>query len=225
MDEPGRSLNCVLLAPAPDWVAIDLASGALVRSPIAATPPNPGALSGGPLSPVALVLGPERDEWDPSRPEAILVSDAAQAAPPSRRSVRRLLAQVAKTGEDRGLLGTVGPSLAFADLEGTRPSISVLSPAAGKVRLVAGECLTAHFNLGSRAYAMRVAEGAASWLESGQVPTSTGRKARGGRAARRDARAALGPGVDVSVPVFLVVGLDRPHQGQVRKMVLGLVPA
>jgi hypothetical protein len=224
LDEPGGSLDCLLLAPAPDWVAIDIATGALVRSSIA-TDDTFAALSGSPLSHVALRVAPMQAPWDPSRPDAIIVSDVAEAAALSRRSARRLVARVARSGDDGGLLGSVGPSLAFADLEGTRPSIAVVSPVGGRVRLTGEDSLTAHFNLGERAYSMRVAPGAARWLRTGQVPTSSDRPARRGGRTRRDGARPHGPGAEMAVPVLLVVGLDRPHQGQVRKTVLGLVPA
>ena len=226
LDEPGGSLSCLLLAPAPDWVAIDLYSGALVRGALDADS-APDALFGGPLAPVALQLGPVSDPWDPSRPEAVAIVGATDGSAPRARGTRRLLAQVSTPGDERGVLGTLGPSLAFSDLEGSRPSVVLLSPAAGRVRLIGDASLTAHFVIGERSHSLPAAPGVAAWLRDGHVPNATTR-ARGrkrGRSMKSAAGRPLGPGIEPAIPVLLVVGLDRPMRGQVRKVLLGLVPA
>lgn len=223
-DEPGTTLNCLLLAPAPDWVAVDLASGALFRSSLSEED-VPAGLSGSPLDPVSVRLAAARGPFDPSRPEAVSLIDAVAGHAPRKRAIRRLLSQVTRSEEERGrLLGSVGPSLAFPDLEGTRPSVALLSPAHGRVHLAGDDSLVAHFQLGDVGHALPVTTGLVQWIRSGQIPTSTGAARKGAR-ARASNDGPLGPGLESSVPVLIVAGLDRPQRGQVRKVVLGMVPA
>ncbi|HLI44106.1 MAG TPA: hypothetical protein VKU92_06515 [Acidimicrobiales bacterium] len=237
---PEGSLDCLLLAPAPDWVAVDLATGALVRSGLTSGPVPELLESGGPLRCLRLALAPAGGAWDPSRPEAVGVAAAEETASPPRRSVRRLLALLAEDGARSmgsgsgpgaggpGLLGGIGPSLPFVELSGDRPSVTVLDPDAGKVRIVhrSDSELVAHFRLAASPHALPLARGAARWVTGGEVPTVSGRSVAGYRGRRRSREdvAALGPGLETAVHVLLVVGLDRPAGGQVRKLVLGVVP-
>ncbi|MHB1987448.1 MAG: hypothetical protein ACYCSF_05630 [Acidimicrobiales bacterium] len=227
LDEPGVSVSCLLLAPAPDWVALDLASGALLRSSLSSET-APDVLGAGPLSSVTLRIADVADPFDPSRPEAVALSSASEAQAPRKRAVRRLLVQVTRSSDGKGLLGSVGPSLAYADLEGTRPSVAVLSPARGRVHFAGEDPLTAYFELRDVGHALPVAEGATRWLRSGQIPTSTGGAGRRAHAAGKSRARGLGspaPGFEASSPVLVAVGLDRPQRGQVRKVILGIVPA
>ena len=225
LDEPDATLHCVLLAPAPDWVAMDLATGALVRGTPDFEAEVP-ALLAEPLAPVALTLAPLSDPWDPSRPEAVELAGAVEGSRPSRRSLRRLLAALARRDDEGGLLGSLGPSVSFVDLEARRPSVVVLAPTGGRVRLVGENPGVAHFLLGDHAHALPLAAGAAAWLKQGHVPTAAGRTAKRGRAAHARAlrTAVVGPGIEPTVPVYLVAGFDRPAGGQVRKVVLGVLP-
>ncbi|MHB8246583.1 MAG: hypothetical protein ACYDGN_14785 [Acidimicrobiales bacterium] len=225
-DETGGVLDCVLLAPPPDWVAIDLASGALVRSSLSGEPVElAGAAT--PLAPVRLRLAAATEPWDPSRPEGIEVSEAAEGLAPSRRSVHRLLDEVSTSDGAASLLGTVASSLSFVDLEGNRPSVTVLAPSRGQVRLTTDEPLMAYFALGEREHSLPVAPAAHDWVRSGEIPSETSRSGHHSRSRRRSpSRSRLrGSDLEPSVPVLLVVGLARPAGGQVRKVVLGLVPA
>lgn len=223
-DEPGAALDCLLLAPAPDWVLLDLATGALVRSPLAAAEAPP-LLRSEPLGALRLELGSSSEPFDPSRPEAVVAAAATGRSSPRRRRVRRLLEQVAGTGEGRPLLGSVGPSVSFADLEGNRPSVALLSPAKGRVVLAGEGQLTAHFGLGDASHSLPVAAGLLEWLRSGQLPTSSGVSGRRAHRAGRRRPGPLGPALEPAVPVRVVVGFDRPERGQVRKVLFGLVPS
>lgn len=242
-NDTDATLDCLLLAPAPEWVAVDVATGALVRNGLNGET-TPAALGqAGPLACVSLAVAPMSDAWDPSRPDAVELAGAEERTAPSRRSVKRLLASVAQAGTSgaaqgigatsslrgNGLLGRMGPSLPFVEMAGDRPSVTVLAPDAGKVRIdQRGESeLVAHFRMSSAPHALPLAEGASRWVVSGAVPTISGRsvgRRRGRRRAGGDV-ATRGPGLETTVPVLLVVGLDRPRRGQVRKVVLGLVPA
>lgn len=203
--------ECVVVAPAPDWVALEIATGALLRAGLAGESDGPVAgadvLAGaGPLEAVALTLGPPMGSWDPARPEAVTLEAVEPSRGPSRRAVRRLATRAAAMAGEGGLLGSVGPSLAYADLTGSRPSVVLLCPSGG-VRIDPrgpGAHGAARFRLGSREHTLPLAEGAGEWLR--EVELAGGARRRRGRS------------------VLLAVGLGPPERGQVRKVVLGVVP-
>lgn len=213
--EPGTTLDCLLCAPGADWVAIDIKTGALVRSAQGAGE-TPGVLDGEPGSAVCLHLAPSEEPWDPSRPEAVALSDATRGRAPTTRARRRLLSAAARSDDAGGVLGSIGQSLPFVELTGTRPSVVLVRPSAGRVRLVGDDETAAHFLLGERLYSFPLGEGALSWIRSGALSTVSGTGRRG--AEKR------GPGIEPTDPVVVVVGFDRPSRGQVRKIVLGMVP-
>lgn len=223
-DEPGGTINCLLLAPGPDWVAMDLATGSFVRAEVWAESEFP-ALSAGPLSSVSLQLATLSEQWDPARPEAISVAEASEAPAPKRRAVQRLLESACVSRDSGGLLGSVAPSLSFVDLDGSRPSVALVAPGKARVRVVGEDRPVAHFLFGDRPHAIDCGPGAIAWLHSGQLATAAGGSTAKRRENRSKALAGLGPGIELAPPVFLVVGLDRPVRGQVRKVVLGIVPS
>jgi hypothetical protein len=93
------------------------------------------------------------------------------------------------------LLGTLGPSIAYGDLDGTRPSVVVIAP---EVRPRFGTGPTGpwcQFLLGGRRHTLPCAEGAAP------DANATGHGAK-----------------------LLVVALGAPQRGQVPKVVLGALP-
>jgi hypothetical protein len=215
----------MLLAPAPDWVAVDMATGALLRSRLVEAEP-PGLLTtGAPLAPVSIDLAPVAEAWDPSRPEAVAVADVREIRSPSRRSQHRLLTEIAGPYGGGGLLGGVGPSLPFVELRGDRPSVCVVAPAGGRVRVVGDEPMVAHFRTGQQSHTLPLAEGASRWLKAGEIPTASSHVAASHRGRRLRGGERLGPGLEPTISVLLVVGLGEPVMGQVRKLVLGVVPA
>ncbi len=221
---PGARLTCLLLAPSPDWVVLEIATGALLRSSLEEEESSE-LLAGDPLTALLLVLGEELGPSDPARPEAVVLSDVVDSPAPRRRSLKPLLEQSVAPQSDQPLLGVVGPSLAYGDLDGARPSVSVLSPERGRVVFAGERRLMAHFRIGPVSHALPVSHGLIGWLQRGQLPVSTGTTAKRGGSTRKAKRVGpLGPAMEPAVPVRAVVGLDRPAEGQVRKVLLGVVP-
>jgi hypothetical protein len=247
-DGPGTVLRCLVLVPGPDWVAVDLETGALLRAPASfetSADTRPGAVKPGrsvgssadaageaagdaygdgdgdggagdgagdagdeasdaftpewpqrSLEAVQLTLGVETEPPDPARPEAVVL--AGRAAPigePRRRTTRKLLHRLVSKGNDRPLLGTLGPSISYADLDGTRPSVVIVAPQARPRFGVGPAGPWCQFLLGGRRHTMPMAEGAA--------PDAS---------------------VNAHGTKLLVVALGAPRRGQVPKIVLGTLP-
>jgi len=224
VDGEGAVLRCLVLVPGPEWVAVDLESGALLRAPAGSGLPgeegersspserfeaddSAGERAGdhpsGPrpwpertLSAVELTLGPDTDPADPARPEAVVLAGPPRAiGAPRRRVTRRLLEQITTKAADRPLLGTLGPSISYGDLDGTRPSVVIVAPQARPRFGVGPNGPWCQFALGGRRHTMPCAEGA------------TPDAGVGGHSVK-----------------LLVVALGPPRGGQVPKVVLGTVP-
>jgi len=210
--EPGRRLTCAVLAPGPEeWVAVDLATGAFVR----VRPADTAALAGEhrALDVVMVVLGEDEDPLDPSRPEAVVPAALPERVGRlTRRRGRRLLKRLAAP-ERRGLplLGTRGPSIAFVDLDGTAPSVTVVRVSARTVELATradGEAVLA------------ISWAGVDWT----IPVADPEARAAALAAAQPLRAkplsvALG-----FKPGFLVVGLGRVRDGHAPKLVLAVLP-
>lgn len=214
-DEAGTELRCLVLVPGPDWVAVDLDTGALLRAPagsesIAAPgassgeaeggdPADPGAAARWPqrvLSAVQLTLGDDSEPPDPARPEAVVVTGRpVLLGEPRRRTTRRLLHELVTKASDRPLLGTLGPSISYGDLDGTRPSVVIVAPQARPRFGVGPTGPWCQFSLGGRRHTMPCTDTAA--------PDAS----------------ATGHGTKL-----LVVALGAPRRGQVPKVVLGTLP-
>ncbi len=216
-DGAGSVLRCLVLVPGPDWVAVDLESGALLRAPAgsesldrAGPVENNGAAGAEPdsddaslppwpersLVAVELRLGVDTEPPDPARPEAIVVAGRPVAlGEPRRRTTRRLLRHVVTKASDRPLLGTLGPSISYGDLDGTRPSVVIVAPQARPRFGVGPTGPWCQFSLGGRRHTMPCTEHAA--------PDAS----------------ATGHGTKL-----LVVALGAPRRGQVPKIVLGTLP-
>ncbi len=218
---PGAELTCLVLSPGPEeWVGVDLASGTLLRSRAEsagsfrrARTPNGTSRLAGRLDIVAVTLADDEEPPDPARPEAIVA-----LGPPTllgrarRRPARRLLRQLASP-QRRGasLLSTWGPSIAYADLDGTSQSVVVIetSPRQLELSVRADGEVTATI----------------SWSGITQTVLVTD------PIARRAAFAAEHPlrrGELVEMlgfrPSYLICGLAAVHQGHARKVVLSLLP-
>jgi len=142
---PGDVLRCLLLARGPEWVVVDVATGALVRSrasgwPVVATDSSlvshqhlgadrDGSYSGPELDVVEIELADDDEPSDPARPEAVMVRRAPERVGiPRRRAVRRILHELLPADPKRPLLGSLGPSISYVDLDGSRPSVAVVAP-------------------------------------------------------------------------------------------------
>lgn len=126
----GERISCAVLAGGPEeWVAVDLASGALVRARPA--PAGCAAVAGtwSPFDVAQLELAEDGDPPDPARPEAVAINgEPDHVGRLGPRSARLLLARLAAP-EQRwlGVLGTRGPSVAYVDLELSSSSLSLVT--------------------------------------------------------------------------------------------------
>ena len=132
---PGERLTCVVLAASEEeWVGVDVQSGAIVRSPAErASVFAPSA----PLDIVRFPLAASDGPADPARPEAVLPAEApVRTGRLGPRKARRLLDRLAAPERDGApLLDAWGPSLAFVDLDGSRPSVVLVAVDRRSLRL------------------------------------------------------------------------------------------
>lgn len=217
---PGATIRCLVLAPGPDWVVADVATGALMRRFAGGTDGRGDDVLGPTLSAVELVLAEPDEPADPARPEAVqLAAPPVALAAPRRRAVRHLLDHLAANAPAQPLLGTLGPSVAYRDLDGSRPSVALVEPD----RLPRfGNGPTGpycQFSLGDRRHALpligrpdAVFAGTPDWSHAP-------RGSSGSRRRRAKAFAAVG----AQMPRWLVVAFGEPWRGQVPKVVLGAV--
>ncbi len=211
--QPGTTLRCLVLASGPEWVAVDVDSGALLR-PLASSVAHGAPLDLGPsLSTVSFVIDDSSEPFDPSRPEAVGIAPGSIAGlgAPRRRAVRQLLGKLVTRSPAAPLLGSLGPSVAYSDLEGDRPSVVLVEP---DHRPRFGNGPTGpwcQFSLGDRKHALPL---------HGRPEDATSRTGDG-RTHRSSRRRRHGPGA--AVPRLLVVGFGAPRGGQVPKVVLGAI--
>jgi hypothetical protein len=216
-----------LLARGPEWVVVDVATGALVRSrasgwPVVATDSSlvAGASldrdrgkphTGPELDVVEIELADDDEPSDPARPEAVMVRRAPErVGAPRRRSVRRILHDLLPTDPKRPLLGSLGPSISYVDLDGSRPSVAVVAPdrpPAFASDVVGTWC---QFSLGGRKHRLPVVD---------ERLVEAKDRARDGALTGDAVVAAIG-----GAPRYLVVALGAPHRGQAPKLVLGVLP-
>jgi len=223
---PGARLTCAVLSASPEeWVGVDLATGAFVRtrhgSPAPATADeaagpvgNPdSSTSWAPLDIAVVPVGEDLDPPDPARPEAVtLAGDLVPSGRLRRRAARRLLRRLAAPELSGGtVLGTRGPSIAYVDLEMHSPSVVVLSTAP---RLL--ECHVRPDGAAACSF---------TWAGTTQaLPLLDGRLRRA--VLERPQRPLDIPEVAGAVggrPAFLVVGLTAVRNGHVPKAVLAVL--
>jgi hypothetical protein len=131
----GSRLTClVLFAGQTEWVGVDCASGALLRSRLDEASSFLYAQSAfgdrrvTRFDVVTVPLARDDETIDPARPEAIAISETpTYVGRPRLRPVRRLLRELAAP-ERRGatLLSCWGPSVAYADLDGSQQSVAIV---------------------------------------------------------------------------------------------------
>ena len=227
-DRPGEVLRCLLLAGGPEWVAVDVATGALVRSRASGwpVPTTDGDLEAAPgrredrfarletapgLDIVDIELASDDEPADPARPEAVMLRHPpARGGTPRRRAVRRILQELLPVDPKRPLLGSLGPSISYEDLDGSRPSVAVVAPDRAPIFASDASDTWCQFGLGGRKHQLPVVDERIL----GARPGTRG-AALGNDAVTR----AIG-----GSPRYLVVGLGAPRQGQAPKLVLGVLP-
>jgi hypothetical protein len=218
-------LRCVLLARGPEWVAVDVVTGAVLRSRASGWPvvtadsslgraeSNDGGLAraGPELGVVKIELAADDEPADPARPEAVMVQDAPELVGiPRRRAVRRILKELLPADPRRPLLGSLGPSISYEDLDGSRPSVAVVAPDRTPLFGRDANGTWCQFTLGGRKHRLPVTDGRLVEVDG---------PSRGGPLSHESVTKAIG-----GVPRYLVVALGMPHRGQAPKLVLGALP-
>ncbi|MGO9964126.1 MAG: hypothetical protein ACLPUG_11940 [Acidimicrobiales bacterium] len=225
-NRPGDVLRCLLLARGPEWVLVDVATGSLVRSrasgwPVVATDsslaaPSPGTGRGehrtGPeLDIVDIRLADDDEPPDPARPEAVMVMQAPErVGTPRRRAARRILHELVPADPRRPLLGSLGPSISYVDLDGSRPSVVVVPPDRPPAFSCDATGTWCQFSLGGRKHRLPVVD---------ERLIDAKDRAPGGTLTNDAVLEAIG-----GPPRYLVVALGAPHRGQAPKLVLGVLP-
>jgi hypothetical protein len=214
----------MVLASGPDeWAAVDIHSGAIVRlhpgaaagwgDPGDATPDGDGPVSApaAPLDVVQLRLAEDADPLDPARPEAVV----ADGPPANRgrlrsRQARRVLRSLVPKSGPRPLLGVIGPSAAYADLEGCTPSVVLVQPDRRPEIVAVDGTVWCSFGLGGAEERLPVADAraiAAACAIPGTILSPAGIAAMIGHPVH-----------------YLLVALLPPRGGHARKAVIGLLP-
>jgi hypothetical protein len=181
-------------------------------SSLAAPSSDRGEPRAGPeLDIVDIQLADDDEPPDPARPEAVMVLQAPErVGTPRRRAARRLLHELLPSNPRRPLLGSLGPSISYVDLDGSRPSVVVVAPDRPPVFSSDTAGTWCQFSLGGRKHRLPVVDerlfDAKDRASSGALTNDAVEKAIGG------------------APRYLVVALGAPHRGQAPKLVLGVLP-
>jgi len=129
---------------------------------------------------------------------------------PRRRAVRRILKELLPADPKRPLLGSLGPSIAYEDLDGSRPSVAVVAPDRPPIFVSDAKGVSCQFTLGGRKHRLPVLDTRVVESEPGARATALGTdtvsRAIGGQ------------------PRYLVIGLGPPRRGQAPKLVLSVLP-
>jgi len=110
----------------------------------------------------------------------------------------------------RPLLGSLGPSISYEDLDGSRPSVAVVAPDRIPVFAWDAAGTWCQFSLGGRKHRLPVVDE--------RIVAADGR-ARGGSPASESVLRAIG-----GAPRYLVVALGAPRRGQAPKLVVAVLP-
>ena len=208
-------------------MAVEVSTGALVRSrasgwPVAAMDSSLGlgaSADGGAEKPrtgpeldvVEIELAEDDEPSDPARPEAVMVRHAPErVGTPRRRAARRILDELLPVDSKRPLLGSLGPSISYEDLDGSRPSVAVVAPDRAPVFACDAVGTWCQFSLGGRKHRLPVVDERVLEADS---------RTRGGTLASDVVEKAIG-----GAPRYLVVALGAPRRGQAPKLVLGGLP-
>jgi hypothetical protein len=207
----GAELRLLVLAcTIEDTTAVDLSSGAMVRLRVDWPEGHEPDLAPFDVVESRLADDPERD--DLAQPEALRAVGLPRHVGTLRgRQARRLLERLSAP-PDGPLLGFTGPSAAYWEFRGTRPSAALVHPTRGPqlIRRHADGSTWARFGW----------ERDDVWL-----PVEDPRAIRALDAARRDRLA----GKDLATalgfrPQYLLASLTRPRQGYCYKVVTSVLP-
>ncbi len=210
LDLAGAELRLLVLAERPDeYLAVDVDSGAFVR---AHGPTDTGTGPRHILDVIKVELADNEHATDLSQPEAVTMAGPARPARRVRRGrVKRYLrALVAPKGEP--LLGFPAAATPYWTLDGTRPSLALLTPSDGLtvIKRQPEGTLWARFHWDGGNYHLPVDD---ARLSAAFADSSRGRLA--GRALAH----ALG-----HRPQYLLVALTRPRNGHCYKTLVAVLP-
>ncbi len=210
LDLAGAELRLLVLAERPDeYLAVDIDSGAFVRAH--------GATDAGSgprhiLDVIKVELATSEHATDLSQPEAVTMAGPARPARRVRRGrVKRYLrALVAPDGEP--LLGFPASATPYWTLNGTRPSLALVTPSDGLTvtKRETDGTLWARFNWAGNQYHMPVDDARLS-----RALADSDRTRLSGRALAR----ALG-----HRPHYLLVALAPPRNGHCYKTLAAVLP-
>ncbi len=207
----GASLRLLVLASTDeDTVAVDLASGAVLRLRIPWPDGHEPDLSPFGVVEATLAEDPERD--DLAQPEAATVASLPRHVGSLRGwRVHRLLSRLA-TAPDGPLLGFPGPSAPYWEFRGFRPSVALIRPARGPqlIRRPVDGSTWVRFGL----------QRDDVWLPVEDLRTC--RSLDASRQQRLHGKAlttALG-----FAPHYLLVAVSSPRQGHCYKICVGILP-
>jgi len=163
------------------------------------------------LDVVEIELAEDDEPSDPARPEAVMVRHAPErVGTPRRRAARRILDELLPVDSKRPLLGSLGPSISYEDLDGSRPSVAVVAPDRAPVFACDAVGTWCQFSLGGRKHRLPVVDERVLEADS---------RTRDGTLASDVVERAIG-----GAPRYLVVALGAPRRGQAPKLVLGVLP-
>jgi hypothetical protein len=207
----GATLRLLVLASTPDdTVAIDLASGALLRVRIPWPDGHQSDLAQFDVVEATLADDPERD--DLAQPEAVTTADLPRHIGTLRgRRVRRLLKAVAAP-PDGHLLGFPGASAPYWEFRGVRPSVALIVPMRGPQLI-------------------RRDEGSSAWVRFGWdredvwLPLENAEAARSLDAARRDRLSGKSLATALGFrPQYLLATVTGPRDGHCYKVCNAILP-
>jgi hypothetical protein len=207
----GAKLRLLVLASTPDdTVAIDLASGALIRIRVPWPEGHEPDLAPFDVVESTLADDPERD--DLAQPEAATAADLPRHVGTLRgRRVRRLL-QAVSAPADGHLLGFPGASAPYWEFRGFRPSVALIVPTRGPQLIRRGA-------------------GASAWVRFGWdredvwLPLEDSEAARCLEAARRDRLGGKSLATALGFrPHYLLATITAPRDGHCYKVCNRVLP-
>ena len=228
VNSPGGVLRCLLLARGPEWVVVDVATGALVRSrasgwPVVTTDSafaratssqakvTGQAHTGPELDVVEIELAADDEPSDPARPEAVMIQKAPQLLGTPKAASRAPDPKRAAAGRPEAAPSRLARPVDL--LRGPRR----LPPVGGTGRSRPGP----RFRLGQPRHVVPVhprrPQAPLPVLDERVVEVDG--PSRGGTLAKEAVEKAVG-----GTPKYLVVALGAPRQGQSPKLVLGVLP-
>jgi hypothetical protein len=208
----GTELRLLVLATGPDdTIAVDLASGSIVR--LRVPWPDDHGPDLVPFDVVESRLADDPETDDLAQPEAATADGLPRQVGTLRgRRVRRMLERLAAPADGQ-LLGFAGPSAPYWEFRGARPSVALVVPARGPQLI------------------RRRIDGS-TWVRFGWnrddvwLPVEDAQAARALDAARRDRLA----GKDLANalgfrPHYVVAAVSRPRDGYCTKVCVAILPA